>query len=115
MSALFHYLLAQVHDHLSHPRDDLTSYLINAELGGRKLDPAHIVGAMALLLVAGIDTTWSAIGAALWHLAKTPEDRGGSSTSPRCCRPRSRNCSAPMRQSPWPGWSNTTCGGAAPT
>jgi cytochrome P450 len=75
MSALFHYLLAQVHDHLSNPRDDLTTYLINAELGGRKLDPPHIVGTMTLLLIAGIDTTWSAIGASLWHLAKTPEDR----------------------------------------
>ena len=75
MSALFYYLLAQVQDHLSDPRDDLTSYLINAEMGGRKLDPSHIVGAMALLLIAGIDTTFSAIGAALWHLAKTPEDR----------------------------------------
>ncbi len=75
MSALFHYLLAQVQDHLNDPRDDLTTYLIDAELGGRKLDPPHIVGTMALLLIAGIDTTWSAIGASLWHLAKTPEDR----------------------------------------
>jgi cytochrome P450 len=30
---------------------------------------------MSLLLIAGIDTTWSAIGASLWHLAKTPDDR----------------------------------------
>jgi cytochrome P450 len=75
MSALFYYLLAQVQDHLSNPRDDLTTYLINAELGGRKLDPPHIVGTMALLLIAGIDTSWSAIGASLWHLAKNPEDR----------------------------------------
>jgi cytochrome P450 len=30
---------------------------------------------MALLLIAGIDTTWSAIGASLWHLARTPADR----------------------------------------
>jgi hypothetical protein len=30
---------------------------------------------MALLLIAGIDTTWSAIGAALWHLAGNPDDR----------------------------------------
>ena len=28
-----------------------------------------------LLLLAGIDTTWSAIGSALWHLAAHPEDR----------------------------------------
>ncbi|HTT51932.1 MAG TPA: cytochrome P450 [Streptosporangiaceae bacterium] len=75
MSALFYYLRAQVQDHVSNPRDDLTSYLINVELGGRKLDAGHIVGTMALLLIAGIDTTWSAIGASLWHLAKTPEDR----------------------------------------
>ena len=30
---------------------------------------------MRLLLIAGIDTTWSAIGASLWHLARTPADR----------------------------------------
>jgi cytochrome P450 len=29
---------------------------------------------LRLLLIAGIDTTWSAIGASLWHLARTPED-----------------------------------------
>ncbi|MGA2292519.1 cytochrome P450, partial [Bradyrhizobium sp.] len=28
-----------------------------------------------LILIAGIDTTWSAIGASLWHLAQTPSDR----------------------------------------
>lgn len=69
------YLLAQVRDHIDNPRDDLTSYLINAELYGQKLDPVHVMGTMNLLLIAGIDTTWSAIGASLWHLAKTPADR----------------------------------------
>jgi cytochrome P450 len=69
------YLLAQVHDHLDSPRDDLTTYLLNAELGGQKLDPRVVTGAMTLLLIAGIDTTWSAIGASLWHLAKAPADR----------------------------------------
>jgi len=75
MSALFDYLLAQIHDHIDNPRDDLTSFLINAELYGRKLEPSHVAGTMALLLIAGIDTTWSAIGASLWHLAKVPADR----------------------------------------
>ena len=74
-SALFYYLLAQVHDHLENPRDDLTTFLINAEMNGRKLDVSHVVGTMTLLLIAGIDTTWSAIGASLWHLAKYPQDR----------------------------------------
>src|SRR5258707_15487836 len=75
MTKLFDYLLAQVREHLDTPRDDLTTYLINAELHGQKLDPSHVVGTMALLLIAGIDTTWSAIGASLWHLATTPADR----------------------------------------
>jgi cytochrome P450 len=76
MSQLFDYLVAQVHDHLDHPREDLTTYLINAELYGRKLEPSHVVGTLVLLLIAGIDTTWSAIGASLWHLARDPADRG---------------------------------------
>jgi cytochrome P450 len=75
MTKLFDYLLAQVHDHLDNPREDLTTYLINAELYGRKLEPSHVAGTMALLLIAGIDTTWSAIGASLWHLAGNAEDR----------------------------------------
>jgi cytochrome P450 len=75
VSRLFDYLVAQVHDHLGNPREDLTTYLIDAELYGQKLTADHVVGTMALLLIAGIDTTWSAIGASLWHLAKAPADR----------------------------------------
>jgi cytochrome P450 len=75
MQQLFDYLLQQIRDHLDHPRDDLTTFLINAELYGSKLEADHVAGTMALLLIAGIDTTWSAIGASLWHLAKTPQDR----------------------------------------
>jgi hypothetical protein len=72
---LFNYLYAQVRDHIDHPRDDLTSFLAEAEMGGHKLEPSHVAGTMALLLIAGIDTTWSAIGASLWHLATHPADR----------------------------------------
>jgi cytochrome P450 len=75
VSRLFDYLLEQINDHIMSPRDDLTTYLINAELNGHQLGPQHVVGTMALLLIAGIDTTWSAIGASLWHLARTPADR----------------------------------------
>lgn len=75
MQGLFGYLSEQINDHVAHPRDDLTTYLIDAEMDGRKLDPFHIAGTMALLLLAGIDTTWSAIGASIWHLAGHPADR----------------------------------------
>ena len=32
-------------------------------------------GSIVLLLLAGIDTTWSAIGSSIWHLATHPDDR----------------------------------------
>jgi len=69
------YLTHQVMDHVENPRDDLTTFLLNAEMDGEPLNPEHVGGTIALLLIAGIDTTWSAIGASLWHLAKTPSDR----------------------------------------
>jgi cytochrome P450 len=75
VSRLFEYLLAQVHDHLERPREDLTSYLIDAGIFGHKVGADQVTGMMALLLIAGIDTTWSAIGASLWHLARIPADR----------------------------------------
>ncbi len=55
--------------------DDLISFLLDAELDGGPLTEKHILGSCFLLLMAGIDTTWSSIGASLWHLAVTPDDR----------------------------------------
>jgi cytochrome P450 len=57
------------------PREDLISYLIDARLEDRTLSDDHINGTLRLLLIAGIDTTWSAIGSCLWHLAQHQEDR----------------------------------------
>ncbi|MGH3732053.1 MAG: cytochrome P450 [Acidimicrobiales bacterium] len=71
---LAEYFDAQIEDHLANPRDDFTSYLLNVEVGGEKLAPEHVRGTMVLTLVAGIDTTWSAIGSAIWHLAQNPGD-----------------------------------------
>jgi cytochrome P450 len=68
------YFTAQIEDHQQNPRDDLTTYLLNAEILGEKLAVEHVFGTMVLVLVAGIDTTWSALGASLWHLASHPDD-----------------------------------------
>ncbi|MBW3536531.1 MAG: cytochrome P450 [Actinobacteria bacterium] len=75
MVELFQYLLAHIEDHVANPRDDLITFLLESELHGEKLEPFDVARTIALLLIAGIDTTWSAIGAALWHLAGTPADR----------------------------------------
>jgi len=76
------YMDFQIDDHIANPRDDLTSFLLQAEIDGSKLAREHIRGTMILLMIAGIDTTWSAIGASLWHLAKHPSDRRRLASEP---------------------------------
>jgi cytochrome P450 len=69
------YIDTQVRDHIANPRNDLTSYLLDATIFGQPLSPEHVRGSIVLLLLAGIDTTWSAIGSSLLHLASHPSDR----------------------------------------
>ena len=69
------YLDERISEHEAEPADDLISYLLGVELFGERLSRAHVRGCLVLLLIAGIDTTWSAIGSSLWHLATHPEDR----------------------------------------
>ena len=72
---IYLYLWDRIQDHKEHPQDDLISYLLSAEVDGEPVPEPHILGTCFLLLIAGIDTTWSSIGSALWHLAQHPEDR----------------------------------------
>jgi cytochrome P450 len=70
------YFAVHVEHRKTHPSDDLISTMMNARTkDGKPLSDAHVQGSLRLLLIAGIDTTWSAIGAALWHLARHPADR----------------------------------------
>lgn len=58
------------------PPEDLLTFLLEARNEeGDPLSERHILGSCFLLLVAGIDTTWSSIGSSLWHLATHPADR----------------------------------------
>lgn len=79
---LFGYLRTQVEEHLIHPRQDLISFLIDAHTSDGHTDLPRVAGSIALLLIAGIDTTWSAIGASLWHLATHPDDRRALAADP---------------------------------
>jgi cytochrome P450 len=66
--------MAQIAARKNDPREDLITRVTNARIGGEPIADELALGMLRLLLIAGIDTTWSAIGASLWHLAKTPED-----------------------------------------
>jgi cytochrome P450 len=70
------YFMGHIEARKQRPTGDLITTLMNAkDKTGAPLDDSHVMGSLRLLLIAGIDTTWSAIGASLWHLARTPADR----------------------------------------
>jgi cytochrome P450 len=70
------YFSTHIERRKTEPTDDLISTLMNArDKNGQPLSDLHVQGTLRLLLIAGIDTTWSAIGSSLWHLARTPADR----------------------------------------
>ncbi len=71
-----------VADRRKNPGDDMISQLLEKELDGEPVTDRTAVGMCNLMLVAGIDTTWSSIGSALWHLASTPSDRQRLASEP---------------------------------
>jgi cytochrome P450 len=53
---------------------DLISEMLRTDIDGQPIPDEFIVGTVALTLIAGLDTTWSALGSMLWHLATHPDD-----------------------------------------
>ena len=75
ISGIITYLQEAIAEREAEPRDDFITELLHAEHDGERIDVSVVMGMCALLLVAGIDTTWSAIGTTMWHLATHPDDR----------------------------------------
>ena len=75
MTAYFveHIAQRQAMDPADRP-DDILTMLIEAETD-EPITDQHLLGTCFLLLVAGIDTTWSNIGSSLLHLATHPSDQ----------------------------------------
>jgi cytochrome P450 len=72
---LLNYFVSQLELRRHEPGDDLISELLHTEVEGKPLEDSIVLGIAALVLIAGVDTTWSAIGSSLWHLATHPDDR----------------------------------------
>jgi cytochrome P450 len=71
---ILEFLLAQLAARREDPHDDLISHLVQAEHEGKPIEDGIVLGMAGLVMIAGIDTTWSAIGSSLWHLATHPDD-----------------------------------------
>jgi cytochrome P450 len=72
---LINYFLEEIEHRRQDPGDDLLSMLLHSEVDGAPVEQSLVLGVAALVLIAGVDTTWSAIGSALWHLATHADDR----------------------------------------
>lgn len=74
MEGLITFFIEEVGRRKTQPGEDLLSYLLHSEVDGLPVEESVVLGVAALVLIAGVDTTWSAIGSSLWHLATHPED-----------------------------------------
>lgn len=76
LTEITEYFFKQVEQRRREPSEDLISTVMGFTYeDGEPFKETHVLGSLRLILIAGIDTTWSSIGAAIWHLAKTPDDR----------------------------------------
>ena len=70
MMEMTQYIDGLLKDRLASPKDDLLTMIANAKIDGKEVDWNIKIGYIRLQIVAGIDTTWSAIGSGLWHFAQ---------------------------------------------
>jgi cytochrome P450 len=71
--ALGDYFAEQLAERRARPRDDVISDLVTAEVDGRCLTDDEIFGFLRLLLPAGIETTYRALGNLLFGLLTHPD------------------------------------------
>jgi len=74
LSEMGQYIDAMLKDRLANPQDDMVTMIANAQVEGADVEWAEKVGFILLLIIAGIDTTWSAIGSGIWHFAQHNDD-----------------------------------------
>jgi len=67
------YLLGHIGERERNPQDDMISYIVNAEVEGRRLTPDEKLGICFLLYGAGLDTVAAALGLSFGFLARNPE------------------------------------------
>jgi cytochrome P450 len=73
--ALFAHMAALVAARTAEPGTDLISSLLASAVDGERLTDEEVTLVGILLVLAGIDTTWSTLATAIHHLATHPDDQ----------------------------------------
>jgi cytochrome P450 len=87
LDEMTHYMGRLLKARRARPEDDIPTMLLAARIADQPLSDDKIVGMLRLLLIAGIDTTWSLIASSLLHLARTPQDRNALARQPEHVAP----------------------------
>ena len=82
-------------DRRAHPRDDLVSILVHAEVDGARLSDDDLLMESLLILIGGDETTRHVLSGGMYELLRHPEQlRALAARSVRNSRPPSRRCCA---------------------
>jgi cytochrome P450 len=76
LSEMTEFFRSQLPSRRAQPGHDLISALLACTYpDGQPFSENHVLGSLRVIMLGGIDTTWSSIGAAIWHLATHDADR----------------------------------------
>ncbi len=82
LKAMTTFFQDMIEERRRYPTGDYISDLITKDIDGAPLTDKIIVNLCVLLLIAGIDTTWSSIGSSLFHMATHDHDRKRLASEP---------------------------------
>lgn len=72
---IYDYFERAIDDHIAHPRDDVLSALIAADVEGQPLSREELLDICFLFLIAGLDTVTDSLDCFFVYLARHPEQR----------------------------------------
>ncbi len=72
---IYAYFEKMIDQRRASPQDDLMTYLVQAELDGRKLTTNEILDISYLMLLGGLDTVTATLGCSIAYLAANPDQR----------------------------------------
>jgi cytochrome P450 PksS len=81
------YLRRLISDRRARPQDDMVSALVGAEEAGDRLSEDEVVGMIALLILAGFETTMGLIGSGALALLEHPEQKRRFLQQPELAEP----------------------------
>ena len=93
------YMLEKIPEWRAAPRkDDVTSVMLDAEIGGQKMTDSELFDFFVLMMTAGLDTVQSVLAQTAVYFARNPEQWNRMFEAPSCWTPRSRSCCAGPRR-----------------